>query len=147
MKDKIIVCDDVKATVMEYISKRFDRIIPFEVHPGYNFQIRVNRPDYEKLAKSYKEQLTKHSKSPESIIPDDIQESKIYETTHYWKRCDCYIFNFDMEFPIILNTKCEYGYEGREESEDIIFIPREYPAIIMDNIGLNERDHIKLPEK
>jgi len=142
--DKIIMCkDDPKEKLLKYIEENFKLILPFEVHKGYRFQIRIKKEKYDKLSKKTKDDLRFHQyeyTNGTDVYDVGSEELRLWQEENYWSNCDAYIFDYRSRDSYILNCRCEYGYEGLEESFDILFFDEiAFPPLIYKNMGADER--------
>jgi hypothetical protein len=130
----------------EFIRDNFDNIIPFEVKSGYGFQIRMGEATYRELPEKYKSELKQFAYFGEQRVRDSIWQR--YLLDYFWTYTQEYIFNFNIEKAISIETKCVYGYEGVEDSDqEIVFIDVvAFPEFIMLNIGLGQKDILKYPK-
>jgi len=146
---KKILVSNPRQAVMDFIHEHFDLCLPFEVHPGYEFQIRLKAKDFKKLSKREQDKLRLYQKY-RSYTHDERKSlaellgseeaAKAYIETNYWKNCDAYVFDYESANSLKLELKCQYGYEGLDESITYVFIDKdEFDPIIIANMGLNER--------
>jgi len=148
--DKKILVKDPKQAVLDFVRDNFELCLPFEVHNGYHFQIRISPKEYAKLTKEEKKILN-HQTEMEFDKREDLEQTlgskenaDKYINTHYWANCDCYVFNFKSSNSIKLQARCIYGYEGLDESVDYLFIDEdEFDPIIMANMDLSENQKWK----
>ena len=148
--DKIIFCKNPKViekTVKKYITENFSKILPFEVHPGEAWQIRFSIDEYKNLSESVKSILQKHvsKRERDSYFGNTFDEmEERYAIDFFWTGANAYIFDYKSINSLVIEIKCEYGYEGLEESESIHFIDEsEFPPEIIRNIEKKETDKWK----
>ena len=149
-KDKKVMVEDPKRAVLDFVNENFELCLPFEIHNGYNFQIRISPKEYAKLTKEEKKILDSGAEFEHDKYEDLVHtlrgkaNADKYIETHYWANCDCYVFNYKSSNSIKLNARCIYGYEGMDESIDYIFIDKdEFDPIILANMDMHERQKWK----
>ena len=146
LEDKIVYSECPKIDLLKFIDEWFELIIPFEVHKGYHFQIRIEEDQYETLKAETKELLSfqslisnKNVNDGTGVYKENSDELRRWQEENYWSNCKAYIFDFDSDSSFVLNARCEYGYEGLEESYTILFFDKSvFPPLIYENIDTSE---------
>ena len=52
IEDKLIHSQDPKHDLLQFITEWFELVLPFEVHKGFHFQIRIQKERFERLKTS-----------------------------------------------------------------------------------------------
>lgn len=148
LQDKIIYCKDAKKELQDFIKDWWELIIPFEVHQGISFQIKITKKQFESLDEKIRNILRfqslmscEYQNDGTDVYEAGSEELRLWQEEHFWSYCNAYIFDFTSDDSYELHTRCEYGYEGLEKSFDIIFFNEyEFPPIISRNMGCIERE-------
>jgi hypothetical protein len=138
--DKIMLVDDPKESLMNFIKEHFQLIMPFEVHDGFHFQIRISKQQYAKLKDTEIEKLKGASEYPSDEVENlDKADQEEYIKTRYWKHTNSYVYNYHIIQAFVLKTRCEYGCEGLDASVNYVFILKNYYSpVVMSNIDKYE---------
>jgi len=145
--DELIFVEDGAKAILEYVNNNFRLLLPLQVSQGWFFQIRISKKQYEGLSEEIKHKLRFWAEHPidtyhqmkEVVELKGSKEEKLYLEENYWTPCDAYIFNYNSKNSFVLEARCKYGYDGLEESYDIVFAEEtDFPPIIFKNHDSSE---------
>ena len=139
--DEISFVDEAEEAIKNYLQKHWKLLLPFEVHKGICFQVRISEKQYEKLNDEIKGTLRLWAERPEvtGVYESNSEEQRRWLEENYWANCKAYVFNYTSRESYELRARCEYGYDGLDESYDIVFFETtDFPPIIYKNMGSSE---------
>jgi len=140
--DELIFVEDGEKAVREYVQSHFKLLLPFIIYKGISDgQIRISEKQYKTLSERIKGDLKFHAVTAENIrhFKQGTKAEERWLKENYWTPCKAYIFDYKLKRSFTLKARCEWGYEGVEESYTIIFLDTsEYPEIINRNLETNE---------
>jgi len=146
IEDEIRYVENPKEELLKMITNQFGLLLPFEVSKGYRFQIRISEEQYNKLSDEVKQELSfwqdkeRQYRIGRDVYGENSEELENWMKNNYWTNCKAYIFDYISENSFVLSARCEYGYEGKEESYEIVFMSTEdFAEIIYKNHDASER--------
>ena len=139
---KIVCTTEPKMQLLKYFNDNFDSLRSIQISQGYYFQIRIKKERFDALPTDIQNTLREHSNADDQLgrgYQKGSEEERLWLETNYWSNCDAYLFNVDIKDAYWLNYNCKYGYEGLEESDQIVFVNYlAVPEIVWRNRGTSE---------